>query len=67
MGPETKLSILTPRIAIENSQGWKVSVAKFLEKYQAKLEIPGVGGRNQITILGGGINIFWNHNQNHTT
>ena len=42
-------------------------MAKVLEMYQAKLGIPGVGGTNQITFLGGGIDIFWNHNQNYTT
>ena len=42
-------------------------MANFSVKYQAKLEIPGVGGTNQITIFRGGIVIFWKHNHNRTT
>jgi len=58
-----KISIPTTRMSLEILRGWVVSTAKFLKgKYEAKREIPGERGTNQtITILCGGLDIFWNH------
>ena len=57
----------TPKMVIGNSEGEGVSKAKiFKGKYEAKLEIPGGWeGPNQKTILGGGMDIFWNHTFKH--
>ena len=48
---------------MEIPRGMGVSKAKiFKGKYEAKLEIPGGWeGPHQKTILGGGMDIFWNH------
>lgn len=65
-----KISLPTPRMVNGNSKGVGVGVstAQFVKgKYKAKLEIlgesGGAGGRgtNQVTILCGGMYIFWNH------
>jgi len=49
---------------LEILRGWGISIAKIFKESRRlnwKFQGSGHGVKNQITILSGGANIFWNH------